>query len=243
MTSATIPLSSRAPRVLPQVGQKARLDPCDDRHVAGGPPGPVQVTRSPGNSAQARVSAPECRWHIRQEQVCGHPAGPAATNRMFPHRHPPAYVVTAIPCPPSCPRSALRCMRGEVPFKPASVEMAPGGPGKPLPCRLAERRVSAGQTSAGLEGCSRSMRPPGSGQRGMRHDCIFDLLTDLRSHALQNVLHDLAGQVEIALRTARRDVAAAHRAKAGLGDDDLPDDDIPPPRLRHQGSKAVPPRA
>jgi len=77
----------------------------------------------------------------------------------------------------------------------------------------------------------------------MRHDCIFDLLTDLRSHALQNVLHDLAGQVEIALRTARRDVAAAHRAKAKLGDDDLPDDDIPPPRLRHQGSKAVPPRA
>ena len=87
------------------------------------------------------------------------------------------------------------------------------------------------------------MRPPGSGQRGMRHDCIFDLLTDLRSHALQNVLHELAGQVEIALRTARRDVAAAHRAKAELGDDDLPDDDIPPPRLRHQGSKAVPPRA
>jgi len=77
----------------------------------------------------------------------------------------------------------------------------------------------------------------------MRHDCIFDLLTDLRSHALQNVLHDLAGQVEIALRTARRDVAAAHRAKAAPGDDDLPDDGIPPPRLRYQGSKAVSPRA
>jgi hypothetical protein len=173
MTSATTPLSSRAPIVPPQVGQKARLDPCDDRHVAGGPPGPVQVTRSPGNSAQARVSAPECRWHIRQEQVCGHPAGPAATNRMFPHRHPPAYVVTAIRCPPFCPRSALRCMRGEVPFKPASVEMAPGGPGKPLPCRLAERRVCAGLNSAGLKGCYSSMRPPGSGQRGMRHDCTF----------------------------------------------------------------------
>jgi hypothetical protein len=77
----------------------------------------------------------------------------------------------------------------------------------------------------------------------MRQDCIFAVLTVLRSHALQNVLHDLAGQVEIALRTARRDVAAAHRAKAKLGDDDLPDDDIPPPLLRHQGSKAVPPRA
>jgi hypothetical protein len=68
-------------------------------------------------------------------------------------------------------------------------------------------------------------------------------LTDLRSHALQTVVRDLAGQVEIALRTARRDVAAAHRAKAKLGGDDLPDDVTPPPRLRHQGSKAVPPRA
>ena len=232
-----------APTVLPQVGQKARLDPGDDRHVAGGPPGPVQVTRSPGNSAQARVSAPECRWHIRQEQVCGHPAGPAATNRMFPHRHPPAYVVTAIPCPPFCPRSAPRCMRGESPFKPASVEMAPGGPGKPLPCRLAERRVSAGQNNAVLKGCYSAKRPPGSGQKAIGHDGIFDVLTDLRRHALQNVLHDLAGQVEIALRTARRDVAAAHRAKAAPGDDDLPDDGIPPPRLRHQGSKAVSPRA
>ncbi len=87
------------------------------------------------------------------------------------------------------------------------------------------------------------MRPPGSGQRGMRPDCIFDLLTDLRSDALQNVLRGLAGQVEVARRTARRDVAAAHRAKAAPGDDDLPDDGIPPPRLRHQGSKAVPPRA
>jgi hypothetical protein len=68
-------------------------------------------------------------------------------------------------------------------------------------------------------------------------------LTVLRSHALQSVLRNLSGQVEIALRTVRRDVAAAHRAKAKLGDDDLPDDGIPPPRLRHQGSKAVPPRA
>jgi hypothetical protein len=75
----------------------------------------------------------------------------------------------------------------------------------------------------------------------MRHDWIFDVLTDLRSYALQNGLRDLAGQVEIALRTARRDVAAAHRAAAG--DDGLPDDDIPPPHLRHQGAKAVPPRA
>jgi hypothetical protein len=48
-------------------------------------------------------------------------------------------------------------------------------------------------------------------------------------------LRDLAEQVEMALRTARRDVAAADRAEAEdeAGDDGLPDDDIPPPRLRH----------
>jgi hypothetical protein len=48
----------------------------------------------------------------------------------------------------------------------------------------------------------------------MCHDCICDVLTDLRSHALQNVLRGLAGQAEIALRRARRDVAAAHRVRA-----------------------------
>jgi ribosome recycling factor len=69
----------------------------------------------------------------------------------------------------------------------------------------------------------------------MRHDWIFDVLTDLRSYALQNELRDLAEQVEIALRTARRDVAAAHRAEAEdeAWDDDLLDDGLPPPRLRH----------
>ncbi len=69
----------------------------------------------------------------------------------------------------------------------------------------------------------------------MRHDWIFDVLTDLRSYALQNGLRDLAEQVEIALRTARRDVAAAHRAEAEdeAWDDDPLDDGLPPPRLRH----------
>lgn len=175
MTRATIPLSSRAPRVLPQVGQKARLDPCDDRHVAGGPPGPAQVTRSPGNSAQARVSAPEWRWHIRQEQVCGHPAGPAATNRMFPHRHPPAYVVTAIPCPlfarvPPCDVCAERCRSSPLRLR---WHMA----GRESPCRAGLQNAESAQGRIGLvlKGCSSSMRPPGSGQRGMRHDCFFDV--------------------------------------------------------------------
>ena len=65
----------------------------------------------------------------------------------------------------------------------------------------------------------------------MRHDWIFDGLTDLRSYALQNELRDLAEQVEIALRTARRDVAAADRAQAEV--DGPAEDDIPPPRRRH----------
>lgn len=120
MTRATTPLSSRAPSVLPQVGQKARLDPLEERHVAGAPPGPVQSTCPGGNSAQHRVSAPECRWHIRQEQVWGDPAGPVARNRMCPHRHPPSYPVAAIlpssfpclskrlPCAVICRSNTLR---------------------------------------------------------------------------------------------------------------------------------------
>ncbi len=65
----------------------------------------------------------------------------------------------------------------------------------------------------------------------MRHDWIFDVLTDLRSYALQNELRDLAEQVEIALRTARREVAAADRAE-DAADGLLPDDIAPP--LRRQ---------
>ena len=65
----------------------------------------------------------------------------------------------------------------------------------------------------------------------MRHDWIFDVLTDLRSYALQNELRDLAEQVEIALRTARRDVAAADRAEDAA--DSLLRDDIAPPLRRH----------
>ena len=65
----------------------------------------------------------------------------------------------------------------------------------------------------------------------MRHDWIFDVLTDLRSYALQNELRDLAEQLEITLRTAQRDLAAADRTKAGV--DALLQDEIPMPRRRH----------
>lgn len=65
----------------------------------------------------------------------------------------------------------------------------------------------------------------------MRHDWIFDVLTDLRSYALQNGLLDLAHQVDITLSTARRDVAAAERPKGGT--DALLQTGTPTPRRRH----------
>jgi hypothetical protein len=79
-----------APMVDPQAGQNARDDQSDDRQVAGLPPGPVHSTSAAGYSTQARVGAPECRWHMWQEQVCGLPGDPAARNRMFPQRQPPS---------------------------------------------------------------------------------------------------------------------------------------------------------
>jgi hypothetical protein len=161
MTRATTPLSSRAPSVLPQVGQKARLDPLEERHVAGGPPGPVQSTCPGGNSAQHRVSAPECRWHIRQEQVWGDPAGPVARNRMCPHRHPPTYPVTAIRHPPfQClpVPSKTAPMRGHMPFKCASPDFVTCRPEKFLPSLFAERKVFARWSRIGLSGRSGSLR-------------------------------------------------------------------------------------
>ena len=166
MTRATTPVSSRAPSVLPQVGQKARLDPLEERHVAGGPPGPVQSTCPGGNSAQHRVSAPECRWHIRQEQVWGHPAWPVARNRMCPHRHPPSYPVTAIRhrpfqclskrhlCADLCRSSALRaiscradrknscrpCLQNA---KSSRAGTVPAFRGVPVPCADARQQAES----------------------------------------------------------------------------------------------------
>ncbi len=65
----------------------------------------------------------------------------------------------------------------------------------------------------------------------MRHDWIFDVLTDLRRYAVQNGLRDLAVQVEITLHAARRDVAAADQPNGGA--DALLQDDTPTPRRRH----------
>lgn len=98
-TNAITGLSSTAPIVLPHCGQKAREDQSEDRHVAGAPPGPVHVTWSAGNSTQATVSAPECRWHILQEQLCGLSAGAMAAKRICPHRQPPSNILAILDTP------------------------------------------------------------------------------------------------------------------------------------------------
>jgi hypothetical protein len=54
---------------LPQVGQKARLEPADERYRLGAPPSPVHSTSALSNSTQHRVRLPEWRWHMWQEQV------------------------------------------------------------------------------------------------------------------------------------------------------------------------------
>ncbi len=43
----------------------------------------------------------------------------------------------------------------------------------------------------------------------MRHDWIFEVLTDLRAYALANNLPALAAKTEEALRTARIEIAAS----------------------------------
>lgn len=43
----------------------------------------------------------------------------------------------------------------------------------------------------------------------MRHDWIFDVLSDLRAYALANNLPALAAKTEEALRTARIEIGAA----------------------------------
>jgi hypothetical protein len=91
-TSAITGASSIAPSVLPHAGQKDRLEKSDDRNVDGAPPGPVHETSSRANSTQDVVSAPEWRWHILQEHVCGFVGTPTASNRIRPQRHPPVYV-------------------------------------------------------------------------------------------------------------------------------------------------------
>jgi hypothetical protein len=48
----------------------------------------------------------------------------------------------------------------------------------------------------------------------MRHDWVFDVLTDLRSYAQSNGLPRLAEQAEQTLRTAREEVDAQARALA-----------------------------
>lgn len=52
----------------------------------------------------------------------------------------------------------------------------------------------------------------------MRHDWIFDVLTDLRSYAARNELHDLATIVDEALRTARVEIPRVLADEGGTPD-------------------------
>lgn len=96
-TSPTVGPSSIAPSVEPQTGQKAREEMPDDRQTEGAPPGPVHRIRSLATETQTRDGAPEWRWHMWHEQLCGHSSGPRATKRTFPQRHPPVKPFAAIP--------------------------------------------------------------------------------------------------------------------------------------------------
>lgn len=78
-----------APIVLPHFEQKALLEKSEDLYVSGVPPSPIHSTDALGNSTQETVSAPEWRWHILQEQVCGFCGFPVAKNLIFPHKQLP----------------------------------------------------------------------------------------------------------------------------------------------------------
>jgi hypothetical protein len=52
----------------------------------------------------------------------------------------------------------------------------------------------------------------------MHHDWIFDVLTDLRSYAHRNGLVALAGQVDLALKTAAAEIAGTGALAPRPGD-------------------------
>jgi hypothetical protein len=79
----------------------------------------------------------------------------------------------------------------------------------------------------------------------MRHDWIFDVLSDLRSYALKNGMPGLAAQVEATLQVARAEIAttalatgeateaAIRDADVIAGEDDGSDDGLPPTGRAH----------
>ncbi len=60
----------------------------------------------------------------------------------------------------------------------------------------------------------------------MRHDWIFDVLTDLKAYAVANRMTALAAKADEALAVAREEVARV----AGASD---PDDGLPPGATSH----------
>ncbi|MBL4916214.1 hypothetical protein [Szabonella alba] len=66
----------------------------------------------------------------------------------------------------------------------------------------------------------------------MRHDWIFDVLTDLQSYALRHDLPALAAQADLALRVARAEIAAASGAEDGCHESNADAPDPAKGRLR-----------
>lgn len=54
----------------------------------------------------------------------------------------------------------------------------------------------------------------------MRHDWIFDVLTDLRSYAQKNGLDAIAAETDHLIQTARRELADKTRSEQGNSDQD-----------------------
>ena len=67
----------------------------------------------------------------------------------------------------------------------------------------------------------------------MRHDWIFDVLTDLRLYAQKNDLPDTAEGAEVLLRLVRAEVAARSSDDGDGGDDATERGGTPPRGLPH----------
>ena len=85
------------------------------------------------------------------------------------------------------------------------------GPGKHQRCRSVRGCYPAIADHGPVTTAGAGLMPEGS----MRHDWIFDVLSDLKDYALSNALPELASSVDLALTTARREIAGADRSEPG----------------------------
>ena len=71
----------------------------------------------------------------------------------------------------------------------------------------------------------------------MRHDWIFDVLTDLRKYAEKNDLAAIAAETGRMIEVARKELAEKFRAEQALGEDVRPPQMQPETRLDHKNTK------